>query len=116
MKTTVLSMLSNEMLKNIHWWRKNASIRHGHPPDIASQPVEIVETTEKAPSLMGFFAKTALATLVGGGAGAALVMALSGYFFPSEKTEAPPAVIQEVPSQYNSLYQFLEDNGLHLPE
>lgn len=87
------------------WWLTNARAKHGHPP--VSEGVTIPEQQQGG---MSTLAKVALSAVAGGalatGAGY-LAPLLSG----EEKTEA----VQTTTQGDGSLYQYLEDQGYHLP-
>jgi hypothetical protein len=95
------------------WWLRNAMIRHGHPPE--SIPVlDVPEPTQPATtSTAGAIAKWAIPALLAATTGAGGVAAYNWW------TGAKPAEVKpETPAaeQSGSLYQYLEDNGFHLPE
>lgn len=91
------------------WWLRNACIRHGHPP--TDNRVTIPEPKQE-PAAMSNAAKIAAALIVGaGGVGAAHYMG----WLPGTETQAVVAPADPQPQNDASLYQYLEDNGAHLP-
>lgn len=89
------------------WWIRNANIRHGHIPDDATKI-----TTAGGSSLP---------MLAAGGLGAALALLAPWIVGKVQGNGSPPtaAVVAPVePSAVHdgSLYQYLEDRNLHLPE
>lgn len=86
------------------WWVRNAEIRHGHIPAIGKVSAGTQQST-------GDWKKWLLPLLLaaGTGAGVAALPWLTGSD-ETQQVETQPA------EQSGSLYQYLEDNGLHLPE
>ena len=84
------------------WWLTNARIRHGHPP---GSPTVSGGGPSRSPGLALGLAATLLAS---SGLGFAASQWLAG------GEGSPPAAAASVGE--GSLYQYLEDNGFHLPE
>jgi hypothetical protein len=107
------------------WYLRNASIRHGHLPDDALKLSIPEPPPASAPSATKKLLPLALAAALGGtglagvaGLGAWLAGAFSKADPPaaSSPSEAPAFEIGDEAQQRGSLYQFLEDHDLHLPE
>lgn len=95
------------------FWQRNAEIRHGHVPR-TSEVQGPVAVSSPEPSLIGKAAPFVLSAVLGGGGVAALPWLLD---LVNGRTDSPPAVgVQEAPANDGSLYQYLEDQNLHLPE
>ena len=84
------------------WWRTNARIRHGQPPG--------APPTSASPRGWAGLALGMTAIAASGGLGFAASQWASRTP-PASRVEAEPAHASP-----GSLYQYLEDNGYHLPE
>lgn len=89
------------------WWLTNARIRHGHPPG--------TPTTSAARGWAGPLAGIAALAASGGLGFVASQWAEATRSTAVEREVAEPDAT-EGPSPPGSLYQYLEDNGYHLPE
>lgn len=91
------------------WWLRNAEIRHGHIPPIGN--VSVPESAQGS-SLVAKALPYVLSAVLGGGGIAAVPFVLDWL----GGKDAPPAVaVPEAQSRDGSLYQYLEDQNMHLP-
>ena len=93
------------------WWVRNAEIRHGHLPPLGNV---VAPAQGQSPSLVARALPYVLSAAVGGGG-----MAAAAWMFDwlSGRKESPPAVVAtDAPQNDGSLYQYLEDQNLHLPQ
>ena len=100
-----------ELPRIMQWWRRNAKIRHGHVPDPYEEDLlgeDESKAGQKLPpanpswSLWSLVRPLALLAALSG-AGAA------GYYLAGDGDVAPPPT-----PETGSLYQWLEDEGLHV--
>lgn len=89
------------------WWLRNAEIRHGHVPRTGE-----VQAEQPATQSSGVLPYVLGAALAAAGLGGGLLLpAAAGWLFSRDT----PAVVQPAKKD-GSLYQHLEDQGLHLPQ
>lgn len=105
------------------WMLRNASIRHGHPPEVSkrvegappvadpSQPdANLMPAAPGDSSLLSKLPKAA-AVAIALSTGALGLSAATYLFGPAEPSKTPTTIVQPGDA---SLYQYLEDNGYHL--
>jgi hypothetical protein len=97
------------------WWLRNAMIRHGHPPEsipvLDTNPTPPPAATATTASTASTLAKLAIPALLAATTGAGGLAAYNWWTSPSD----PPVATQPTTPNDGSLYQYLEDNGYHLP-
>jgi hypothetical protein len=90
----------------VKWFIRNANIRHGHVPDEA---FNITPDAAPAANKLWPLVLTGLLSAAGG-------TGVAGWLLGGAAT--PPATTTPAPAEVSngSLYQFLEDHDLHIPE
>lgn len=92
------------------FWQRNAELRHGHLPRVG----DVQGPVPTAPSLLSKAVPLVLSAVLGGGGMAAVPFVVD---WIKGGAETPPAVAApEAQERDGSLYQYLEDEGMHLPE